>query len=460
MLPFAKPFLPGQGRPPVPKRAEDLAILQAQLFLLLKETPLAPEQISAYEEHIHLGKALPPISEPACAAFRAIRFLANSASEGAEILDQMPRGILPSDFVAQLSKIKVPESPEAIWRFAELRDHLKFLLDHAPRLRKLRDSHREPASKGGSGLGGHGKRVASDSRLRVRVHTLKPRVDPKIVRACSETDASPDEVTADDQVVVGDSDDPNDDPVRIELLTRAQMRSMHKPIETMPWNVRGLSENELAPLLQAAAQAAGDRNSGVTVDNRRLTAYCVLMVMLFASRTFEEACDSMLYGVRTLTPPADLAICFADDPAEDRLRLVAIKPEYANPESESATGVHHTSGFVWLPLPSLLSFLLRAAFSVPGTAFDLQAPRRLCSQISEVREQALNVLADLDKSGRLSLSRLRSTLPAQIWKRTEGDLTLASLLSGHKHGLINAELHYDGADMHSLAKLYREVTES
>lgn len=37
---------------------------------------------------------------------------------------------------------------------------------------------------------------------------------------------------------------------------------------------------------------------------------------------------------------------------------------------------------------------------------------------------------------------------------------LASFLSGHKHELINAELHYDGASLRSLAALYREVTES
>lgn len=235
---------------------------------------------------------------------------------------------------------------------------------------------------------------------------------------------------------------------------------MHKPIETMAWNVRGLSDRELSPLLQAADQAARDRIAGLTVDTKRLRAHCLLLTMLFTSRTFEEACDSVLYGPRAQMPQADLAISLADDPAEDKLRLVAIKPEYANPEPEPADKVHHPSGFVWLPLPSLLSFVVRATFSPPGAVLNLEIPCKLCNRVSEVREEALDLLADLDQSGRMSLSRMRSTLPARIWQRTEGDLTLASLLSGHKHELINAELHYDGANMRSLAALYREITES
>jgi len=449
-----------QDRPPNLKRTQDFATIQAQLFLLMRETPLPPEQVSAYEKHIQLGEALPLIGEPACAAFRGIRFLAISDSEGTEILDQMPRGLSPSEFVAKLLEIKVPESPEAIRRFSELHDHLEFLLENAPRLRKTRDSRGALGSKRPSGSCGHGQKGTGDSRHRVRARRLQPRVEPKIARACAETDASPDELTADDQLIVGDSDDPNDDPVRIELLTRAQLRSMHKPVETMPWNVRGLSDGELTPLLQAAARAASDPTAGTTDDTRCLTVYCLLITMLFASCTFEEACDSMVYGPRTLAPQADLAIYFADDPAEDKLRLVAIKPEYANQEPEPADKVHHPSGFVWLPLPSLLSFLLRAASSVRDTSLDLRGPCKLCTHVSEMREQALEILADLDPSGRVSLSRLRSTLPARIWQRTEGDLTLTSFLSGRKHGLINAELHYDGADLRSLATLYREVTES
>jgi hypothetical protein len=182
--------------------------------------------------------------------------------------------------------------------------------------------------------------------------------------------------------------------------------------------------------------------------------------MLFTSRTFEEACESMLYGPRAQAPQAELAIYFADDPAEDRLRLVAIKPDYATPEPEPAANVHQPSGFVWLPLPSLLSLVFRAAFSPPNAALDLATPRQLCNPTSEVREQVLDLLADLDPSGRVNLSRIRSTLSARIWERTEGDLTLASFLSGHKHELINAELHYDGTSLRSLATLYREVTES
>ncbi len=238
------------------------------------------------------------------------------------------------------------------------------------------------------------------------------------------------------------------------------MRSMHKPIETMPWNLRGLSDWELTPLLQAAFQAASDRNSGLTIDPRQLTVHCLLLTMLFTARTFKEACESMLYGPRAQTPQAELAIYFADDPAEDRLRLVAIKPEYANPEPEPADNVHHPSGYVWLPVPSLLSFVLRAEVAPSGANLELDTPRKLCTHVSEMRGCAFHMLAELDKSGRVSFSRLRSTLPARMWQRTEGDLTLASLLSGHKHELINAELHYDGTDLRSLATLYREVTES
>lgn len=453
-------IVPAQGALPDPNKNKALATLQAQLFLLITGTPLVPEKVSAYEESIRLGQSLAPLSESACAAFRGIHYLAKPLREAADILGHLPLGLSPSDFVAELRKIQVPESPEAIRRFPELREHLEFLLEHAPRLRERRDTQRPVESKKPSGPGGHDYAETLVSRRRVHTRRLKPRVEPKIARACAESDAIPDEITADDQLIVGDSDDPNDDPVRLELLTRAQLRSMHKPVETMPWNVRGLSDRELTPLLQRAAREAGYPKAESTVDAKSLRAHCVLLIILFASRTFEEACESMLYGPRAHAPQAELAFYFADDPAEDKLRLVAIKPDYATPEPEPAANVYHPSGFVWLPTPSLLSLVLRAALSPLNAALDLVTPRKLCSPTSEVRGQVLNLLADLDPSGRVNLSRLRSTLPARIWERTEGDLTLASCLSGHKHELINAELHYDGASLHSLATLYREVTES
>jgi hypothetical protein len=453
-------IVPAQGALPDPNKNNALATLQAQLFLLITGTPLAPEKVSAYEESVRLGQSLPPLSESACAAFRGIRYLAKPLREAADILDQLPRGLSPSDFVEVLRKIQVPESPEATRRFHELREHLEFLLAHAPRLRELRGTQRPRESKKPSGSGSHGFPKTGVPRHRVHARRLKPRVEAKIARVCAESDATPDEITAEDQLIVGDSDDPNDDPVRLELLTRAQLRSMHKPIETMPWNVRGLSDRELTPLLQIAAREAGYPNAVSTVDAKRLTAHCVLLTMLFTSRTFDEACEAMLYGPRAQTPQAELAMYFTEDPAEDKLRLVAIKPDYATPEPEPSANVYQPSGFVWLPLPSLLSLVLRAAFSPPNAALDLATPRQLCNPTSEVREQVLDLLADLDPSGRVNLSRIRSTLPARIWEQTEGDLTLASFLSGHKHELINAELHYDGASLRSLAALYREVTES
>ena len=453
-------ILHAHGIPPDPNKNKALATLQAQLFLLLTGTPLASEQVSAYEESVRLGQSMPPLSEPACAAFRGIRYLAKPFREPADILDQLPRGLPPSGFVAELRKITVPESPEATRRFRELREHLEFLLAHAPRLKEMRATQRPLESKKPSGWGGPSVAKTRVSSRSVHARRLTPRVEPKIARACAESDATPDEISADDQLIVGDSDDPNDDPVRLELLTRAQLRSMHKPIQTMPWNVRGLSDRELTPLLQEAAREAGYPNADSTVDAKRLTAHSVLLTMLFTSRTFEEACEAMLYGPRAQAPQAELAIYFADDPAEDRLRLVAIKPDYATPEPGPAANVHQPSGFVWLPLPSLLSLVLRAAISAPNAELDLATPRKLCNPTSEVREQVSDLLADLDPSGRLSFSRLRSTLPARIWQRTEGDLALASFLSGHKHELINAELHYDGTDLRSLATLYREVTES
>ena len=252
-------ILPAHGIPPDPNKNKALAILQAQLFFLLTGTPLAPEQVAAYEETVRLGQSLPPLSESACAAFRGIRYLAKPFREAADVLDQLPRGLSPSDFVAELRKITVPESPETTRRFHELREHLEFLLAHAPRLRELRGTQRPPESKRASGSGGPDVAETRVSRHRVHARRLKPRVEPKIARACAESDATPDEISADDQLIVGDSDDPNDDPVRIELLTRAQLRSMHKPIETMPWNVRGLSDLELTPLLQETARGSRHR---------------------------------------------------------------------------------------------------------------------------------------------------------------------------------------------------------
>lgn len=50
-------ILPAHGIPPDPNKNKALATLQAQLFLLLTGTPLAPEQVAAYEESVRHSQA-------------------------------------------------------------------------------------------------------------------------------------------------------------------------------------------------------------------------------------------------------------------------------------------------------------------------------------------------------------------------------------------------------------------
>lgn len=153
---------PANEPDPDPERIKALAILQAHLFLLLTGAPIGPEQVSAYEESVLLGKSLQPLSESACAAFRGIRYLAKPIREAVDILTHVPRGLTTSDFVAELRNVSVSEAPEAIRRFRELREHFEFLLKHAPRLREQRDTQKPPVVKKSSGSGSH------DSEKRAR----------------------------------------------------------------------------------------------------------------------------------------------------------------------------------------------------------------------------------------------------------------------------------------------------
>lgn len=443
-----------------PNHAEDYARLRAQLFLLLIGSPVSQAERTLYEEYIGLGQPLPPLSEGACAASRAIRYLASSDPAPLAILKQLKLDLPPALFVESLASVEVPEHPEALSRFGALQAHLAFLLESAPRLKSSRGTHE--ASYGGKGHSGghtHGSR-SNVHKAGVRVSRLKPKVDPKTVRACSEADASPYEINVDDELFVAEPSNPVEDPVRFELLTRAQLGAINKPIHTMSWHVRALSDHELVPLLRAAFQVARDHAANLIVNAKHLKAHCLLLVVLFISRSLDEAADVVLYGPETAKPAAEAAIYMASDPTEDRIRLEAVTPDYATAEDLTAKDVHHPAGYTWLPLPSLLSFVLRAALTSPGHALALDHPQKLCTLTAALVESVSDLLAGLDPSGRLNLSRLRSTLPSRIWERTSGDLMLCSLLLSRKHHALSAESHYDGEQQLRLANLYREVTES
>ncbi len=443
------------------QRAEDYAKLRAQLFLLLLGSPVSLAERATYEEYLELGRPLPPLSEGACSASRAFRYLASSDPAPMAVLEQLELDLPPAQFIESLSSVEVPEHPEALSRFRALQAHLSLLLESAPRLKSSRGIHQAFPS-GGKGHSG-GRTHGSPSNVRktgVKVSRLRPKVDSKTARACSEADASPDEITADDELYVAEPSSPDEDPVRFELLTRAQMQAINKPVHTMPWHVRGLSDHELAPLLRAAFQIAHDRLANLMVDAKHLTAHCLLLVVLFISRSLDEAADVVLYGPGTAKPAAEVAIYMASDPTEDRIRLEPVTADYATAEDVTAKNVHHPAGYIWLPLPSFLSFVLRAALAAPGQSLALDHPRKLCTLTAALAESVPDLLAELDPSGRLNLPRLRSTLPSKIWERTSGDLMLSCLLLARKHHALSSEFHYDGEQQMRLANLYREVTES
>ena len=112
----------------------------------------------------------------------------------------------------------------------------------------------------------------------------------------------------------------------------------------------------------------------------------------------------ILYGPGTAKPDAILAIYFASDPTGDRIRLKAMKSDYATPEDAMAKEVYHPVGYVWLPLPSLLSFVLRGVLAAPGQPLVLDQPQKLCTLSPALSHSVSDVLEELDPSGRLSLS--------------------------------------------------------
>lgn len=319
---------------------------------------------------------LPPLSEGACTASRAVRYLAASSSEPTAILDSLDLDLPTAEFVESLASVDLPEHPEAIARFRALQHHLVSLLASAPRLKSSRTGIQGSSSSTKVHSRGQQNRSGASKRG-IRLSILEPKVDPKTAHTCGEADASPEETSTDDQLVMCDGTGENDDPVRVELLTRAQLRHINKPVHSMPWHVRGLSDHELTPLLQAAFRIARDRVSGLVVDAKHLMVCCLLLVMLFLSRSLEEAADVVIYGPQTVKPAAEVAIYFAGDPAEDRIRLETVKPEYATLENVTAKDVHHPAGYIWLPLPSLLSLVLRAAITPTGQGLLLDYPRKL-----------------------------------------------------------------------------------
>jgi hypothetical protein len=142
----------------------------------------------------------------------------------------------------------------------------------------------------------------------------------------------------------------------------------------------------------------------------------------------------------------------------DYFRIQAIDYEYRSDKFE-IDEFRQRSDYVYLPLPPIVSLVVRTLLSDSQGKLSITEPTRLVQMSGSQLETAIRSnLKRLDPTGRLTPGRLERSFFARLVAETGGDLAVTSLILAKPHPLVHAELYYLAIGLRSAAGLYRRVS--
>ena len=312
---------------------------------------------------------------------------------------------------------------------------------------------------------------SAPTKNKTKIHTVEtprgnvgmtrstPPMDPEKVRRLLEADTNPSEVRKTEDVWIATPPAPNVDPAVHATVFRAAARAMHKPIELMRSHQRNLSTDEIAILVRHSGEVArmyGLSRAQAPELRRKLLGLAIALCSFF---TWSEICDAasvLIFGPDTINGDAPLAIFLAENPSDDHFRARALVPEYTTVGKFDPSIFRPTADYAILPLPPVVSLLIRVLFA-KQLQEGFEQPLRLTRNDPGMESAIEQTLKQIDSTGRLTLSRIRESLFSRVVSATKGDLALTSLVFARKHYSVDAEMYYLAYGTREIAKIYLDV---
>jgi hypothetical protein len=447
-----------------PDRVETYSLAQAQFSCAYARWIGGTGTLQAFESAMARGEPFVPGGHPAYNAALTLRFLSLRTPEATDLLDCLPVDVHPADYVDALLETKPPNWDRAIERFYALLCYLYKLQtgrEYVPR-KVFRTT-----SQGGSAwiargdeIYGGSTTVVGDANDETFGAVAVTRVgdgedDPDTVAAALDADISPGELNGgDDLFLCGEVNEKpsSKDRIRLLNLSRTQMRAMCRPLHLYVWADDLLSTSELLPLFQRALAACVE---GATINE--LCCISMALVSYFASRSLEQACELKVFPPHARNSQAGFAIFLADDDSGsgDYWRLAALRPLYKTVDIDLGDSTYHPSDYVALPLPRILSRLIRLLIKKRNQDSAKHSVITLFPPASNALFHAVReLLAQIDPEKRLTPHRIQQSLFGDMVISSGGDLSLVSLSLAIKHPLAATELYYDGVRAEQAVEAY------
>jgi hypothetical protein len=441
------------------------AMVQAHFALTFALSQAQAEQLSLHNVDGHSAY-------PASLAVRYLSVASNPAAIA--LLQILPVAQLPERFAVELGEISSPQSREAAIRLRDI--YLYFHNIHADIPYFPRTVDRAGGPGGSTWLLGDGSSVSipgmhviqrgdpdtPSSRSGFVLRLTNGVIDPLLRSRAFNEDCSPFEPTGADELDLFDCDQVDASemaPARLTLLSTKQMRAANRPDHLMLWSDHLLAIPEVTPLMVHTERL-------ITADaDARLSDLCaaaILQCSFWSGWPLDESAHLRVFVAGSRNDDAKLAVLLGDGPTgnNDWWRITALRPPYRTADKLINGQAHIPQDYIWLPLPSVMSRLLRVIIERKRILIQDSGElpsSRIFGWNSSIRHMINDLLHQLDPGGRLTKTRIRETLPGLLIVRSGGDASLASLIFGREHPLASVELYYDGITTDEAIQTYSDL---
>ena len=442
-------------------------LIRSLLTLLYIESAEVRVALQDYERHVRHGAEITLKGHSPDEAWRAMHFLAGGSSASKELLGAMRGATSLEDLVARISNAVVPDSEDAIRHWSGLKRYVRNMwlgisserrTSIAPKLHVIGRSSQNRANTSTR----HISYTVHGPSGSARITRYIPPLSGKKRRELAANDIPPDEDPGTEIlfIVKAETDHNVEKSVR-DARFRTERRMLHRPVDLLLCHERNLTQDEIGVLFRDARKLVQDyRDQGF--DNRNLKHMLEitagLLVSFFTRSEAEEVCEVIVLSAQCQNAIAEIAIFLADELKHDYFRIKAIDYEYRSDKFETKD-FRQRSGYVYLPLPPIVSLIVRTLLSDAHGQISITEPTRLVQMDGSQLETAIrSKLKRLDPTGRLTPGRLERSFFARLVAETGGDLAVTSMILAKPHPLVHAELYYLAIGLRSAAGLYQRAS--
>ena len=279
-----------------------------------------------------------------------------------------------------------------------------------------------------------------------------------------DSDLAPDEIDQHEMLLINFNTDQSG---TVSANTGAQQRHIAMANQLFPWTYQQLTLSELSGFLIGLAKRFNQFSStkkGMILgesEQEFLEIICLIRVMVFTGSDYERARKTVICLNGQPNQNVDVVYLF-DQGKPGKWQLRAMKPDYKTQDVMVDSQLDRPrTDFFELPDLSftnrMLSFLVSHTLKIINPLETTPPQFQLVRESKNFRQNFLNLLKQIDPSGRITEHKLSMFLFNRLLEVSHGDVCAASIICGYPHPLARVKMFYSVKSVNELEKLYRNA---